>query len=216
MSLSCIKEAGKSGKLGLWNIAESVDELLKIKRVSKKNLSLLNSFSNDHRKKEWLVSRILAEQITQKKNIQIIYDEYSKPFLKDSKYHISLSHSHTFLAVIIDKKKTGIDIELIKPNVLKIKEKFTSVKELKEIGKENCLEKLTLYWCVKESLYKYYGKKKLTFKEHLIIEPFVYSEKGKLMARIHHTTMKKKFELNYETVVADGQNYMLAYIVKEV
>jgi len=216
MSLAYIKETGKSGKLGLWHISESVHELLKRRQFSKEDLAVLNSFTHDNRKKEWLVSRILVEELTGEKKSQLIYDEHSKPFLKDSKKHLSLSHSHNLIAIIIDEQKTGIDIELIQPNVLKIKEKFISMKEWESLGKNNIAEKLTLYWCAKESLYKYYGKKKLIFKEDLMVEPFEYSEKGKLTARIHHETMQKGFELNYETVSAQGEKYMMVYILKEV
>lgn len=216
MGLSYIRNEGKAARLGLWQITESVDELLSMKEVSEEEKPVFDSFMHDNRKKEWLVSRILIEKMTGEKNSRIIYDEHSKPFLKGSQKHISLSHSHMLLAVIIDGTETGIDIELIKPNVEKIKEKFMSDAELKALGNNNIADKLTLYWCVKESLYKYYGKKKLTFKENLLVEPFDYSEKGKLTAHIRHETMKKKFELNYETVAAEGQKYMMAYIVREV
>lgn len=187
-----------------------------MKQVSEEEKPVFNSFTHDNRKKEWLVSRILIEKMTGEKNSRIIYDAHSKPFLKDSRKHISLSHSHQLLTAIIDDIETGIDIELVKPNVFKIKEKFMSIDELKTLGKDAIAEQLTLYWCVKESLYKYYGKKKLTFKENLLVEPFEFREKGKLTASIVHETMKKKFELNYETIAADGQKYMLAHIVKEV
>ena len=53
MGLSYIREAGKSGKLGLWHITESVDELLKMREFSKEdlkeavsNLSTKEDFNN--------------------------------------------------------------------------------------------------------------------------------------------------------------------------
>lgn len=201
---------------GIWIITETLDKLLKMKSFSKEDLGVLAAFSYENRKKEWLVSRILAEQMTGEKNIRIIYNEHNKPFLKGSAFHISLSHSHQLLTIIIDKNETGIDIERVKPKVILIKDKFMSGSELKEAGTDNLSEKLTLYWCVKESLYKYYGKKELTFKENLLVEPFAYSETGKIFARIHHPAMNKKFELYYESIKVDDQKYMLAYIVNEV
>jgi phosphopantetheinyl transferase len=193
-----------------------VDELLKMKAFSKEDMVRLNSFSYEHRKKEWLVSRILAEKALGE-NSEIFYDEHTKPFLKNSKKHISVSHSHNLLAVIIDDKETGIDIELIKPNVLRIKHKFMNDAELKAIEKGHKEEELTLYWCVKESLYKLYGKKKLSFKENLMVEPFEYLGKGNIRADIIHPghAGKKKFELHYEKISAEGKDYMLTYIVNE-
>ncbi|MEK6616384.1 MAG: 4'-phosphopantetheinyl transferase superfamily protein [Bacteroidota bacterium] len=204
------------GKLGIWHITESVDELLKMKFFSKEDVSQLNSFSYEHRKKEWLVSRILAEKLTGEKDTQIIYDEHGKPCLENSTLHISLSHSHNLLAVIIDKQETGIDIELIKPKVIRIKEKFMNEAELNSLQKENQEEQLTIYWCAKESLYKLYGKKELVFKKHLLIEPFQYSEKGIIMGWIKNTSVNKSFALQYEKLNSGNDNYMLAYIINHV
>ena len=209
------KKIGGKGKLGVWHISESVSELLGMKVFSEEDLSQLNSFSGEHRKKEWLVSRILIKKITQAKDAEIIYDEHHKPFLKNSKQCISISHSHDMLAVVIDSKETGIDIERIKPNILSIKEKFLSHAELKALEKAHRAEELTLYWCVKESLYKLHGKKKLTFKENLFVEPFEYMEKGNIMGEIVIGSMKKKYIVHYEKILVESKAYILAYVVNE-
>ena len=216
MSLIYIKEAGSGAKIGLWHITEEVEELVRIKSLTEDDRQKLLSFSHEHRKKEWFSARILLEQLGREKNSEIVYDEHNKPFLKNSKKHISLSHSHDLLAVILDDNETGIDIELIKPNVERIKEKFMSDTELKTLQKENLAEQLTLFWCVKESLYKLYGKKKLTFKEDLLLEPFEYSGKGNIRAAILLGGIKRKFVLHYEKITVDTRDYMLTYVVNEV
>lgn len=213
MKILLSKKARGNERLCVWHITESVKELMKIRQVSKEDLSLLNSFTHDNRKKEWLVSRILVEELTGKKNIQIIYDEHNKPFLKNPEKHISLSHSHNLLAVIMDDKETGIDIELIRQNIVRIKEKFMSDAELKSLGKEHNTEQLTIYWCAKESLYKLYGKKNLSFKKNLIVKPFEYREEGSIIAEIITETMQQKYMLQYEKISVDEKNYMLAYII---
>ncbi|MBI3501770.1 MAG: 4'-phosphopantetheinyl transferase superfamily protein [Bacteroidetes bacterium] len=210
-----LRNAGNRGKLSIWHITEPVDELLKMKNFSEEDLKIVNGFSYEHRKKEWLVSRILLEEITGNKNLKIVYDENNKPFLENSKKNISISHSHNLLALIIDEKETGIDIEQIKPNVLRIKEKFMSDLELKALERGHKEEELTLYWCVKESLYKLYGKKKLTFKENLFVEPFEYLGKGKIMGEIIFGSERKKYILHYEKISADGKEFMLTYVLNE-
>lgn len=215
MSLSTLKEISKSGKLALWHITESLEELLKMKRSSEEHMAALNVFSYEHRKKEWLVARILAEQLSGEKDIRIFYDKHNKPILKNSKKHISISHSHDILAVILDDHETGIDIEIIKPKVLRIKEKFMSEDELKSLQKENLPEQLTVYWCAKESLYKLYGKKELAFKENLCVEPFRYSEKGIIKGWIKISAIQKSFALQYEKLNSGDDNYMLAYVINE-
>lgn len=64
VALHSIKNIGKHGKIGLWLIRESVEELLKIKSFSKEDVDQIHSFSNPSRKKEWLVSRILIDELT--------------------------------------------------------------------------------------------------------------------------------------------------------
>ena len=222
MPLLYTKEAGKAGELGLWQITESQDELLKMKMVSAEDLSALNSNSNERRRKEWLTARILAEQLTGGKNIRIIYDEQKKPFLlprspfgKNSKKHISLSHSRDILAVIIDGTETGIDIEIIKPKVVRIKEKFMSRDELGSLQGEKQEEQLTVYWCAKESLYKLYGRNELVFNKDLIIEPFQYSEKGVIRGWIKNSNMEKSFSLQYQKLVSGNDDFMMAYIINQ-
>jgi phosphopantetheinyl transferase (holo-ACP synthase) len=215
MPLFCKKEISASSKIAIWNITESLEDFLKMKQFSPDDLSVMNIFSYEHRKKEWLVARILAEQLSGEKNLRIIYDEHNKPFLENSKKHTSISHSHNFLAVILDNKETGIDIELIKPKILRIKEKFMSNEELNLLQKENLEEQLTVYWCAKESLYKLYGKKELAFKENLSIEPFQYSGKGIIKGWIKKSLFQKSFQLQYEELNSGDDNYMLAYVINE-
>jgi len=215
MALLVSKEAGNRGKLGIWHITESLDELLRLKSFSTEDLAILNTFGYDQRKKEWLVARILAEKLAGKENTRIIYNEYNKPFLLNSKTHISLSHSHNLLSFILDETETGIDIELVKPKILNIKEKFMSGKELNALQKENIAEHLTVYWCAKESLYKLYGKKEIAFKYNLFIEPFQCSEKGNIKGWIKNNTMNKCFSLHYEKLFLGRDSYMLAYIINQ-
>ncbi len=194
-------------------MSESLDELLRMKQFSKENLTALDSYKYDHRKKEWLVSRILAEHIIGEKNIRIVYDEYNKPSLHGSNLHISLSHSHDLLGFIVDEAATGIDIEIIKPKIFNIKHKFMSKMELLSLQEENNAEQLTVYWCAKESLYKLYGKKELEFKENLPIEPFKYEEKGIIKGWIKNSVMNTCFNLPYEQLNLGKERYMLTYII---
>lgn len=212
MPLLTIKDVGKSGKLGLWHITEPISELMSLRKFSGEEAIILAGFSHEHRKKQWLVARILIEKLSGEKGTSIIYDQFNKPSLKDSRFHISISHSHDLLVIIYNASETGIDIELVKPKVVSIKEKFMSASELRAL-EEDCLpEQLTVHWCVKEALYKLYGKKELTFKENLIVEPFLYSEKGQIRGWIKNSVMQKCFNLQYEKLVLGTDNYAMAYV----
>jgi 4'-phosphopantetheinyl transferase len=207
------KEVGRKGKLGIWHINEQLENLLQFKRVSAKNMATLSSFKYENRKKEWLVARILASKLTEDINVQIIYDDYNKPFLQNSQMHISLSHSHNFLTLILDELETGIDIERIKPQIINIKGKFMSTLELNSLQIESIAEQLTVYWCAKESLYKLYGKRELIFKENLLIEPFQYAGNGIIRGWIKTSAMNKCFSLKYENLKLESEHYMLTYVI---
>ena len=102
---------------------------------------------------------------------QLVYDDKGKPYLANDSRHISISHSHDKLVIIINEtEETGIDIELIRAKVIKIKHKFLS--EIELIDASNDVEKLLIYWAAKETLYKIYGLKEVDFIKNLHLESF--------------------------------------------
>ena len=141
---------------------------------------------------------------------QLIYDDRGKPHLEGDLRYLSISHSHDRLVIIInEKEETGIDIELLRDKVLKIKHKFLSSSEL--IDANNDVEKLLIYWAAKETLYKIYGLKEVDFIRHLAVEPFMKQTHGKLNGFINLSNFNASFELNYELV----DNYALVYALKK-
>lgn len=220
MPLLFIKAVGETGKIGLWHITETLNQLHALKSFSPHDHERLKIASHEHRKKEMLVARIVTEKLMGKW-AEIIYDEYNKPFVKHSKKHISVSHSHNLLAVIMDEKRTGIDIELVNSDIARIQHRFMNDSELKWIKNKYQAEILTLCWCAKEALYKLYGKKQLSFKKNILIDPFKYSGKGIIHATIQLDSRKNKYKLFYEKIPEPANNtekrkdYILAYITYE-
>jgi 4'-phosphopantetheinyl transferase len=136
------------------------------------------------------------------------YTVTNKPYLADRKEHISISHSHDYLVIIVNEKEnTGIDIELIRDVVLKVQYKFLNKTELNFAG--NNIEKLITLWAAKEALYKVYGLKGLDFKTNLIIDDF---SGDILIGKIETETLKKKYKLKCETL---GE-YKMVYILNEI
>ncbi len=156
--------------------------------------------------KNYLMARLLDDETA-----QIIYNEKGKPFLANDPRHISLSHSHDKLAIIVNEREpTGIDIELIRDKVLRIRHKFLSPPELAETGED--VEKLLVYWAAKETLYKIYGLKEVDFIAHLFVKPFNKHNLGTIIGEIHLPDFKKHFELNYQSV----DDYILVYALSEI
>lgn len=145
------------------------------------------------------------------KAVELSYNTEGKPELKEEACHISISHSHDKLVIICNKEcATGVDIELIRDKVLKIKDKFLSVAELAE-AKDN-IEKLIVYWAAKETLYKIYGLKEIEFAKHLFVHPFDLNKEGKILGEINLDSFRKKFNLHYEKL----DDYMLVYLIDEL
>ena len=66
----------------------------------------------------------VINELLQHKN-ELNYNENGKPYLINDSRHISISHSHEKLVVIMNElEETGIDIEIIRDKILNIKHKF--------------------------------------------------------------------------------------------
>lgn len=155
--------------------------------------------------KEFLINKLLDRDCT------ISYDDKGKPYVADDTRHISVSHSHDKLAIIVNEQEaTGIDIELIRDKVLRIKHKFLRDTELADAGED--VEKLLIYWAAKESLYKIYGLKEVDFIEHLLVKPFTKHNLGTIIGSINLPGFNESFELNYQLL----DNYVLVYALTKL
>jgi hypothetical protein len=139
--------------------------------------------------------------------IELEYEKSGRPFLRGRMEHISISHSHGMLAVLVNRKEsTGVDIELIDSRVLGIAPRFLASVELQYCGKD--VNKLIRHWAAKETLYKLHALRGLDFRKDIFIEE---TSDGLL-----HGTVKaertREFILAWEII--DG--YMLVYALNEV
>jgi 4'-phosphopantetheinyl transferase len=113
---------------------------------------------------EGLGSRFLLAEMLNPTGFEIVYDKYKKPYLRDSQFKISISHSHQWLVIAIScNEVVGVDIELVREKVERIKHKFATEQEL--VFAKNDHMKLTFLWAAKEAIYKAYGKKAVDFKD---------------------------------------------------
>lgn len=206
MPLSIEKQIARNSCMALWSITESTKELLKQLNCEIDPALLA---VNEQLQKQRICARILINKLCGIPFCDIRYDEFNKPHLINSNYKISISHAHSQVAVIINKaNETGIDIELIKPQVERIATRFMSEEELLETNSAQKIERLTIYWCAKETLYKYYGKKELVFKQNIFIEPFNQHNSGNIIGYIRTAHVQITVPLFYEKI----DKYMLVYV----
>lgn len=197
--------------LGIWKITESSEDLIKKLQLKPKEIALFNSFKNEARKRNWLGSRVLVRELMgTDAYIDLQADEYNRPIIVNFPHQLSISHSYDFAAVLLSKnKRIGVDIEIVKEKIERIKHKFLSDEELGFIKVDDRIKQLYVCWCAKESLYKLYGEKALSFKENMYIHPFEYQPSGIIQAEIRNGKTPQHFSLAY----CELENYMLAWVV---
>lgn len=212
MALVYHKELPFETQIALWKVAESIEDLKSRLMLNQEELDFYNSLQKGKRNLHWLASRVLIRKLLNtEKFIEVLSNEYGKPVLGNFDYHLSISHSFDFAAVIISRRKVGIDIELIKEKIDYIAHKFVSDEEFENLDENNKTEQLYVIWGGKESLFKLYGKGQLNFRNHIFFEPFFYVDKGWARASIIKDNYRKSFCIFYEKV----EDYMLTYVIDD-
>lgn len=185
--------------LGVWKIEETSDELLSMLVLRSEYLPFLQDIKTEKRRQEWLATRILLKELSGSE-LLIAYHEDGAPYLPDFPFHLSISHTNGYAAVLLQEQPTaGIDIEYYSTRILKIRSRFMSPEEDASVRPDNVVNHLLVYWCAKEALFKMIRQKDVDFIEHLHIEPFAYSDSGQIKA--------------YETRTGDACSYILRYEV---
>jgi 4'-phosphopantetheinyl transferase len=176
--------------------------VLNLPEFAKQN-TFINKRTIEKEGTQFLLSKLLGTV-----DFKLAYSNTNKPFLVDRKEHLSISHSHDLLAIIIHQKQaTGIDVELIRDKVLKIRHKFLNPVELEIAGDD--VDKHIAFWSAKEALYKVYGLKELDFIKHLEVS---WLNEFEGIGTIHLKPQPKSFQLFRLHLT----NYCLVYISHEI
>jgi len=193
----------KTPIIGIWKIEETWQNMLDM--FQNKNLFAddLRQIQSDNRKCEWLAVRLLIQQLTGTEE-QIFHKENGAPFLLNGRYHISISHTKGFAAVILSNhRQPGIDIEYRSERALKLIARFLSAKESESFnsGHKEANQQLstlaTLCWCAKETAYKALQKTEVDFLKHLYINPFTPAERGIISLKETITNNQDTFLIHY-------------------
>lgn len=195
---------------GIWKMDETIEELASLFPDGNRLMQeAVHRFSNANRRKEWLAARALLFFLSEEKH-EIAYLSSGKPYLKDSFWHISISHTENYVAVALHPRlEIGIDIERYATKVLRVKERFMREDEKAE-GKE--IEALLLHWSAKETLYKLIGQEEVDMKEHLRILPFFVRPEGAMQAYEYKTPEKKNYTVFYRI----EQDFVMTWCVNEM
>ena len=211
MSLAYLKELDAHSRIALWKIEESEDELISMLQLDEAELAKLSSLAKGKRTLHWLATRVLLRYLLQTPEfISCPSDSNGKPYLPDFPYEISLTHSYDYAGVMLSSSGVcGIDLEIVKEKVVRIKDKFLKPEEIGFIEEDQFVDQLYACWCAKEAVYKLQGNKGVSFYQDMTIEPFRYTPQGVMTVNLNKNNEVRKFNVFYERF----NEYMLGYVV---
>lgn len=169
MALFFEQNIKNGGKLGIWKIEETEKFFSDVVPINP-------SITHPYKRLQHFSGRYLLRHLKEHFPVEEIkIADTRKPYLQDNRFHFSISHCGNFAAAIIhDSIPVGIDIELVTPRIQTIGPKFLHEKELEYLADfkdlpQLYLEMVTVIWSAKEAVFKWYGKGKVDFKNHITL-----------------------------------------------
>lgn len=201
-----LKHTDTTGLWGVWKTDESVEQLLALLPHSEAyRQQALQRFKTEHRQQEWISVRVLLYTLLGEEK-EIAYTSQGKPLLADGSYHISISHTKGYVAVILSaQSQVGIDIEQYGDRIRKVAHKFVRADEVIAAYQDDETWGLLLNWSAKEVMFKCMDAEGVDFREHLHIEPFRISgtvgaegyPQGIFLSHEYKTERQRTFEIHY-------------------
>ncbi|MDB5023188.1 MAG: 4-phosphopantetheinyl transferase superfamily protein [Mucilaginibacter sp.] len=210
MAIAYKKQIDDDTEFAVWKIEEQADDLYNQLQLNEQEKAYVEQLSHGKRNLHWLGTRVLLRKmLNTDEYIDCQVDEHGKPYLVDLPYHISLSHSFDYAAVMISKKRpVGIDIEQIKEKVERIAHKFMRPAEMAFINDQHKIQQLYVCWCAKEAVYKCYGQKEVSFADNISLKPFNFDKQGNVSATLN----KGAVSLDYRVDYLQYEDYMIGYV----
>lgn len=191
-----IEKIDSSSALAVKIIEEQEMESMSFLSFREK-LSYAN-ISHPEKKKEWATARIAIHDALQA--LQIPYpgffkDEHGKSQSMNGQGFVSLTHTPGYAGAIFHRENpVGIDMDLVREKILRVGFRFLDPSELDFLEKDPV--HFTMAWSAKESIFKCQGKRGVSFRENIFLEPFSIGTtqiKGKIRGTDfadHHYTVE--------------------------
>lgn len=184
-------------QLAVWHISEEESFFLQ-------QVPLNKDIQHPHKRKQHLAGRYLLSFMADDfPYSEIAIADSRKPYLKNEKYHFSISHCGDYAAAIISKtKRVGIDIETYGHKVIKIQHKFLNEREQTFVNdydrKLLLLPLYTTLWCAKEAIYKWFSFGKVNFRENILLDPFLLKDAGNFTAQFSNAQLEANLLVRYK------------------
>lgn len=201
-------------QLGVWQVNEPVSYFTDRFTYSRETLDEIDQKHDSHRLQLLASRAVLYDMKLSGHGYKIVKDDHGKPHIINVKGDISFTHSHDHAAAIYSKTRlVGIDIQIATDKISRIAKKFVSDTEAAYIDiHANGLDYHHVLWGAKESLYKAYGRRKVEFRDHLNVDPFVYNDHGgHISGEVNMHDYKGAFDIYYHKI----KDYYLVYCIEK-
>ena len=184
-----------------WEITEDVTTLFRAVSMKDTSLFRYENMKSESHQKGFLAVRMLLQHLGYT-DYNLVYDETGKPHLMleanptSNQKYISISHSHEFSCICISNQPMGVDMEKLKEKILKIASRYMDVKHLENLSVSEQIEKATVIWGVKESIFKVKNEIGISFLEHIFENPFDLKD-GQCSAELHFNNTIEKFNIQF-------------------
>ena len=184
-------------RIAVWHINEAEDFFTA-------QVPVQREIKHWHKRLQHLAGRLLLKEMYPDFPVEMIQvADTKKPFLADEPFHFSISHCGDYAAAIASKThRVGVDVELLNEKIEQIQHKFMYEAEVDVLSKQCPMplrQSLTLYWSVKESVFKWWGRGAVDFKDDIIIKSITgQPEQGSVKV-----FFKDEFELDVQYLYFD-------------
>ena len=130
-----------------------------LKILSEERKRKIDSLANIQDKKLSLGVGLIAEYLLKTENLSVndlLFDQKGKPFVKDNRFYLSLSHSGKYAVGVKCFLPVGVDVEKIRPLKSEVFKKYFSKEEIEFANYTD--DGFFKVWTQKESLVKKIGK----------------------------------------------------------
>lgn len=204
-----IEKIDSSSALAIKIIESQEEEALDFLSFREK-LSFAN-ISHPEKRKEWATARMAMRDALEVLHVPypgFFKDEHGKSQVMNGNGFVSLSHTEGLAGAIFHRDTpVGIDMDFIREKILKIGFRFLDKSELDFLEKDPL--HYTMAWSAKESIFKCQGKRGVSFRNNILLEPFS-SDATIIKGKVRGTDFA---DHHYQVQVRVISNVVLTYTI---
>ncbi|MFD2202853.1 4'-phosphopantetheinyl transferase family protein [Shivajiella indica] len=176
----------------------------------REKLSFANISKSDKRR-EWKGARVAIKSAMD--CISLPYpgffkDEHGKSHPMDGYGFVSLTHTKGIAAAIFHKDMpVGIDLDFVREKVVRLGPKFLDPSEMEFLNGNPVL--YTIAWSAKESIFKCQGKRGISLKRNILLEPFEIHD-SVINGKVYQSEFSDHF---YKVKVEMDKDIVLTYTI---